>query len=89
MATETFTDPPGIEDADAEELLADDLERAAIALYNMGHMVPEDVGVLVARNDALLVKAWRGPGMGQPERHLYRRRAAMLLAVHAGSLRGD
>lgn len=81
-----FADPPGIEKCQPE-LLDDPLERAAIALYNMGHMTPEEVGVYLARRDRALVKAWcGGPGMLEPDRHLYRRRAALVLRTHAGEV---
>lgn len=82
-----LTDPPEIEtgdiDALAPQLLGEPLERAAIALFCMGHMTPEDVGVLLARNDPALVKAWcGGPGVRPADRNLYRRRAAMVLQAH-------
>lgn len=79
-----FADRPEIETADidalAPELLADDLERAAIALWNMKFKTPEDVGVQLARDDQALVQAWcGGPGVTPADRNLYRRRAAMVL----------
>lgn len=82
-----LTDAPEIEtgdiDALAPQLLGEPLERAAIALFCMGHMTPEDVGVLLARNDPALVKAWcGGPGVRPADRNLYRRRAAMVLQAH-------
>lgn len=84
-----FLDPPNLADAAPAELLADDLERTAIALWNLAHIGPEDLGVLVARGDPSLVKAWRGPGVDEATRHLYRRRAAIVVAVHAGKLRPE
>lgn len=87
----TYADPPEIETGDIDaltpELLADPLERAAIALFCMGHMTPEDVGVLLSRQDAALVKAWcGGPGVLPADRQLYRRRAAMVLQAARASL---
>lgn len=86
-------DPPEIEtgdiDALTDQLLADPLERAAIVLWNMGHMTPEDVGVKLSTDPYWLVNAWcGGPGVSAefPDRHLYRRRAAMVLQAHAGKV---
>lgn len=84
-----FLDPPNFAAAEPAELLDDDLERTAIALWNLRHMGPEALGVLVARADPALVKAWRGPGVDEATRHLYRRRAHIVAATHAGTLRPD
>lgn len=87
----TFTDPPEMEtgdiDALTDQLLADPLERTAIVLWNMGHMTPEEVGVKLSTDPYWLVHAWcGGPGVGEFDRHLYRRRAAMVLQAHAGKV---
>lgn len=88
MNGQTYGDPPGLAGMKPDVVLSDDLERAAIALFNMRHMTPEDVGVMLARNDAALVKAWiGGPGVRESDRNLYRRRASIVVDAHAGALR--
>jgi hypothetical protein len=87
----SYMDPPEMETGDVDaltpELLADPLERAAIALWSMGYMTPEEVGGKLSTAPAQLVKAWcGGPGVAEYDRHLYRRRAAMVLQAHSGTI---
>lgn len=68
--------------ADVKALLADKLERAALALWLMTFNTPEDTGIKLAQRGEWLLESWAGPGMRESDRALYRRRAAMVIDVH-------
>jgi hypothetical protein len=76
----TFQDADAIRDGRVD--FADPLERAAIAMHRMTFATPEDVASLLNGGDHRrdeLAYTWRR--LAPHERHLWRRRAAVILAV--------
>lgn len=76
--------------------LTDPRERAAIALSLLGWHVPEDVPSLFAKDEAMVRESWAGGfdpdaeshraavAQSRTNRHLYRRRAAAVIAAYRG-----
>lgn len=88
LTPEELRDPDDFEDLPARDLLARPLERAAIATHRLTMATPEDVGILLARDDPGLVKTWKGgPGFGRAERNFWRRRAALTIQAYEGTFR--
>lgn len=93
-------DAAGMHDADGFTPdgvdLTDPRERAAIALSLLSWHVPEDVPGLFAKDEAMVRESWAGAGdpdnpahgaavqHSKTNRHLYRRRAAAILAAYRG-----
>lgn len=70
---------------DRDEILADPwadpVERAAITLYELSYNTPEAVAGDMPTVKACAATAARWQRLPRPERHLYRRRAALVFEV--------